>query len=73
MKDPAAIHLMTSDEVRAKGWQAESRDADGHLISTHAPFEANDDEGIAWFVREATSRGETVTIWPVAARSGASS
>jgi hypothetical protein len=63
MKDPMPINLMTSEEVRASGWQAESRDADGHLLATHAPF-GDDDEGIVWFVRETTSRGETVTIWP---------
>lgn len=63
MKDPSPVHLMASENVRANGWQAESRDADGHLISMHAPF-GEDDEGIVWFVREATERGETVTIWP---------
>lgn len=68
MKDPSPIHLMTSAEVRANGWQAESRDTDGHLISTHAPFDEDDAEGIVWFVKEATARGETVTIWPPVAR-----
>lgn len=65
MRNPMPINLMTSDEVRASGWQAEARDSDGHLISMHAPFGNEDDEGIVWFVREATSRGETVTIWPM--------
>ena len=65
MRDPMWINLKTPEEVRAEGWQAESRDADGHLVATHVPFGADDDEGIAWFVREATSRGETVTIWPM--------
>ena len=63
MKDPMPINLTTSEEIRALGWQAESRDADGHLLATHVPF-GDDDEGIVWFVRETTSRGETVTIWP---------
>ena len=63
MKDPMPINLMPSKDVRASGWQAESRDADGHLLATNAPF-GDDDEAIVWFVRETTSRGETVTIWP---------
>jgi len=71
MKDPMPVNLMTSEEVRASGWQAESRDADGHLLAMHAPFGPDDDEGIVWFVRETTSRGETVTIWPIAAISKA--
>lgn len=63
MKNPFPVNLQTSAEVRQQGWQAESRDAHGHLISCHAPIEA-DDQGIAeWFV-ECTSRGETVTFWP---------
>jgi len=66
MKDPMPINLMTSEEVRATGWQAESRDADGHLIGLYSQFD--DDEGIVWFVRETTSRGETVTIWPPKAK-----
>lgn len=65
MKDPYPINLSTSADVRRAGWQAESRDSDGHLISTHAPFENDDDEGIVWFVRNETARGNTVTIWPV--------
>lgn len=64
MRDPKPINLMSSDEVRASGWQAEARDADGHLISTHAPFDSDDD--IVWYVRESLKRGETVTIWPPA-------
>lgn len=64
MRDPMPINLMTSEEVRANGWQAESRDADGHLIGLHAPFDS--DEDVTWFVNECTSRGETVTIWPKA-------
>ena len=62
MRDPNPINLQTSDEVRKAGWQAESRDADGHLTRVHAPFEA--DEDIVWLVREALEHGETVTIWP---------
>lgn len=65
MRNPNPVNFMSSEEVRSAGWQAESRDSDGHLISMHAPFEAHDDEGIVWFVREATKRGETVTIWPI--------
>lgn len=68
MRSPNPVNLMTSEEVRCNGWQAESRDADGHLIAMHAPFGSSDDEGIVWFVRECTSRGETVTIWPTVAK-----
>ncbi|MHC1549441.1 hypothetical protein [Phyllobacterium sp. K27] len=63
MKNPSPIHLMTSEDVRKAGWQAETRDADGHLCRTHAPFE--NDESIVWLVRDALEHGETVTIWPV--------
>jgi hypothetical protein len=62
MENPNLINLKTSDEVRRNGWQAETRDADGHLIRTHAIFEH--DEQIVEFVREAITEGETVTIWP---------
>ncbi len=62
MKNPDQINLMTPAESRAKGWGAEERDSDGHLLSQHAPFETDDD--IIWYVREAMKRGGTVTIWP---------
>lgn len=62
MRDPKAVNLVTSEKVRADGWQAESRDADGHLISTHAPFD--DDAELSEYVRDETTRGHTVTIWP---------
>ncbi|MFD1328259.1 hypothetical protein [Mycoplana ramosa] len=65
MKNPNPITLQTSEQVRKAEWQAETRDADGHLCRTHAPFEA--DEEIIWLVREALEHGETVTIWPRAA------
>lgn len=42
------------------------RDADGHLCSQHAPFE--DDQAIAWYVRDALARGQVVTVWPMAVR-----
>ena len=60
---PNKINLMTSEEVRSQGWQAESRDRDGHLLSIHAPFDTHAD--IVWFVREALEMGGTVTIWPI--------
>jgi hypothetical protein len=63
MKSPMHVNLQTSEEVRAAGWGGESRDADGHLIRTHVPFDR--DEDIIWFVREGLEHGETVTIWPV--------
>jgi molybdopterin synthase sulfur carrier subunit len=62
MKNPKPVHLATSEEIRSKGWGAESRDSDGHLIRTHRPFET--DEEIVSFVREGIEYGETVTIWP---------
>lgn len=64
MKNPMPVNLLTSEEVRAEGWNAESRDADGHLRSTHCRFETNED--LAWYVNEETKRGCTVTIWPLA-------
>lgn len=63
MKNPNPISLWPSDDVRAAGWQAETRDADGHLCRTHAPFD--NDSDIVWLVREALEHGETVTIWPM--------
>ncbi len=65
MKNPNPVNLQTPEEIREAGWQAESRDADGHLSRTHIPFES--DEDIIWFVREAMGHGDTVTIWPRAA------
>lgn len=62
MQNPSPVNLMTPEKSRALGWQAESRDADGHLATQHAPFE--DDASIAEYVREETERGMTVTIWP---------
>ncbi|MEO1687864.1 MAG: hypothetical protein AAFU61_08165 [Pseudomonadota bacterium] len=56
------INLATPGEVRAAGWTAESRDADGHLKRTSAPFEGDAD--LAWFVGDCLAAGETVTIWP---------
>lgn len=62
MKNPNTVNLQTSAEIRKAGWQAECRDADGHLCRTHVPFET--DEEIVWLVREAMEHGETITIWP---------
>ncbi|RVJ70585.1 hypothetical protein [Sinorhizobium medicae] len=62
MKNPFPVNLQASEDVRKAGWQAETRDADGHLRRTHAPF--GTDEDIVWLVREALENGETVTIWP---------
>lgn len=33
MKNPRPVNFTTTEEVRSKGWIAEARDADGHLIS----------------------------------------
>lgn len=65
MKNPNPVNLQASAEIRKAGWQAECRDADGHLCRTHVPFET--DEEIVWLVREALEHGETVTIWPLSA------
>ena len=62
MIDPKPIHLMTPEESRKRGWMAEERDVDGHLLSQSAGFET--DEDIIWYVRAAMERGGTVTIWP---------
>ena len=63
MKNPKPINLQTSDRVRAQGWGAESRDADGHLISCYDTIGTGDDGIIDW-VRECNKAGETVTFWP---------
>jgi molybdopterin synthase sulfur carrier subunit len=68
MKNPNPINLKTSEEIRNAGWQAETRDADGHLCRTHVKFDT--DEEIVWLVREAIEHGETVTIWPAAIPKG---
>lgn len=62
MENPSAVHLQTQGDVRASGWAAEGRDNDGHLMSSHAPFE--EDYDIIWYIREAMAAGYTVTIWP---------
>lgn len=63
MKDPMWINLKTQDEMRTEGWAAESRDADGHLISCHIAFDADDASIVNW-VAECTAAGETVTFFP---------
>lgn len=62
MKNPNPVNLQMPEDVRKAGWQAETRDADGHLCRTHVPFDSDDQ--IVWLVREAMEHGETVTIWP---------
>ena len=64
MKNPSPVNLMTPAESRALGWQAESRDEVGHLITQHAPFHS--DEDLIEYVNEQTAEGRTVTIWPKA-------
>lgn len=61
MENPAKVNLMTTAEVRALGWAAEARDADGHLVSTHAPFES--DKSLLEYLRDSAEHGETVTIF----------
>lgn len=65
MKDPWPIHLTTTEEIKAQGWAAESRDSDGHLLSTTAPIEADDCTVLEWII-DCTKRGETVTFFPQA-------
>lgn len=36
MKNPSPVHLTTTAEVRSRGWIAEARDMDGHLVSMQA-------------------------------------
>lgn len=62
MKDPMPINLASTETIRSNGWAAESRDADGHLTSCHAPFDG-DDSIVEWII-ECTARGETVTFFP---------
>lgn len=61
MKNPMWINLQTSDDVRAQGWAAESRDTDGHLCSAHAPFQS-DAERLR-YINEEVARGKVVTIF----------
>lgn len=63
MDNPNPVNLITPEESRAGGWQAEARDSDGHLISQHAPFRSDGD--LIRYVREENAQGYTVTIWPV--------
>ncbi|PTW53553.1 hypothetical protein C8N35_1168 [Breoghania corrubedonensis] len=64
MKNPNPVNLLTPEESRAGGWQAESRDEDGHLCTQQAPF--FDDEEMVEYVNSEIARGKTVTIWPPA-------
>lgn len=63
MQNPNPVNLQTSEEVRALGWSAESRDQDGHLISCYGPVEKDDTDVIQW-IMERIEDGETVTFWP---------
>lgn len=62
MKNPMPVHLEPSETIRERGWQAEARDSDGHVMSYHAPFKKPED--VIWYVRESMEQGLTVTIWP---------
>ena len=62
MENPNLVNLQTPEEVRALGWQAESRDDDGHLCTTHAPFESAKE--MYDYISEELERGKAVTIWP---------
>lgn len=60
MKDPKPLHLSDDDSFRRLGWAAVARDADGHAVSCHAPFES-EKERRAYLVAEGR-RGCTVTM-----------
>ena len=62
MKNPFPVNTQTPEEVRAAGWQAESRDNDGHLCTTHAQFESARE--MREYISEELARGNSVTIWP---------
>lgn len=63
MKNPFPVQLKTSEEVRKEGWAAEARDADNHLMSTHAPFRS--DGELLRYMLEGKREGWTVTVWPI--------
>jgi hypothetical protein len=60
MKDPKPLHLSDDAYFAKQGWAAVARDADGHAVSCHAPFES-EAEKRRYLVSEAR-RGCTVTI-----------
>ena len=60
MKNPQALHLSDDAYFASLGWAAVSRDADGHAVGCHAPFESAS-ERKRYLVAEA-KRGCTVTI-----------
>lgn len=62
MDNPSPVNLQSPAEVRAAGWAAESRDDEGHLMTSHAPFES--DVEMVEFICEELARGHMVTIWP---------
>ncbi|TPE53050.1 hypothetical protein [Amaricoccus solimangrovi] len=62
MKSPKPVNLTPPAEIRAAGWEAEARDDDGHLMTTHAPF-SSDAEALR-YLRESLDEGWTVTIFP---------
>lgn len=72
MKNPNPVNLQSSDEIWKAGWRAESRDADGHVTSYHAPISAEDTSIAEWIV-ECTKAGETVTFWPESPPAGSPS
>ncbi len=59
MHEPRPINLMTDDELRAQGWAAVARDADGHAMSVHAPFKNHFEKG-KYIARE-YDRGNSIT------------
>lgn len=60
MKDPMPIHLIDDATFAAHGWAAVARDADGHAVGCHAPFES-EAEKRRYLVEEAML-GCTVTL-----------
>jgi hypothetical protein len=61
MENPKPVHLTNTAEIQALGWAAESRDSDGHLMTTHAPFSTNKERDK--YCAEEKARGHIVTVF----------
>lgn len=60
-RNPKPINLVTTDEARASGWAAEACDADGHLMTTHAPFSG--DAEFMRYANECEAEGWDLTVF----------
>lgn len=61
MKNPSPIHLTTDEEFAAHGWAAVSRDADGHAMGCHAPFDSLAERN--GYIDQEAARGCTVNFF----------